>query len=54
MIIITAPLEPHLVKRLKCPTLVTGITFGEASILKISTELYGTLFVFRKLNRRQI
>jgi len=23
----------------------TGITFGEASILKISVELYGTLFV---------
>ena len=32
----------------------TGITFGEASILKISVELYATLFVSKKLNRRQV
>ena len=28
--------------------------FGEASISMISVELYGTLFVSKKLNRRQV
>ena len=32
----------------------TGITFGEPSILKFSVELYGTLFVSKKLNLRQL